>query len=205
MLTLSGTPDFTPFWEFMSSWCKKIYHNGKKYIMTSNKCNDIKITSWHYKACQKYIMKCDNTSLHKKYIWHQYVMISTIHHEVKKYIITSILFHDIEVMSWRQKYVVTLKSTSLRQKVHHDMKRIYNIKKCIITSKVRHGGKLYVIRSKLQHDIMMPKGMSWHQKINMTSKVCHDVITSKHTSWCPKVRYDDQNYEKYLNISWRQK
>ena len=143
-------------------------------------------------------------------------MTSKIRHDVNKYVITS-KWHDDVKAKVCQKYVMTSKISSWRQKVRHDVKNTYwrqsyiimsqiryDIKKFVITSKRKSGHKIrHLVKVILWHQRYV-KNMSWHQKFVMTSKVCCDVkkdikvtpwrqyyaMMSKSTSLRHKLRHD---------------
>ena len=90
---------------------------------------------------------------------------------------------------------MTVKTSSWRQKLRHD------VKKFIMTSKIRHAVKntswCQKISSRHQKKVMTAKTSSWQQK------TCHDsknfIMTSKCSSWCQKP------VKTSKTSSWRQK
>ena len=152
----------------------KINHGVKKFVM-SQICHYLKNLSW----CQIYVVMSTNTS------WHQQIL-----HDLKKFVMTYFLCHNVK------KFIMMSKSSSLRQKVSHDVKNI----------------------SWYQKYVLMSKRSSWHQKVHhhgkkwvKTSNICQEVqkfVMTSQMLWCKKVHHYVKNaliFCHYVkNSSWHQ-
>ena len=155
----------------------------QKYVMPTKRKN----TPWRHKV-RHYVKKCVKTSKSvsccQKVPWRQNVCHDinkcNIRHSAKTFVTTKMCHaintswcykvrHDVNTRHDDQKFVITYKSSSWRQKVRHDV-------------------KMFVMKS---------KSLSWSQQHVMTwkvknmSKFSHEV---KHISWRHKVRYDIKRF-----------
>ena len=116
----------------------------------------------------------------------------------KKHIMTQNVCHDVKSLSWSQKYIMMsmTSKTCFHNILFPKWWKKMSGKRQVMTSKIRHDNKNFVMKYRTHHDVnkfvMMTKSSSWHQKSVACHQNFHDVKTFAITS-------------KVLHTLWRQK